>query len=525
MVKNIALSKPIESGAESLIATLISGSVDTCFANPGTSEMHFVAALDRMRGLRCVPALFEGVVTGAADGYYRASGRPACTLLHLGPGLGNGFANLHNARKARSGIINIVGEHATMHLGLDAPLTSDIPALARVASDWLRVSAPGQVASDAAAAIGAACGHVGQVATLVLPADASWGPSDGVATPRPTASAQPFRAGNILAAARALRSGRKSMLFLGGAALRGRACQLAGQISAKTNCKLLSEQYNARVERGAGRVIVPQLPVPADGARAAFAEVEELILVGAKPPVSFFAYPGKASVLTPPDCTVTILAGAEQVLEDALEALAMELGALNCSPAHVAQPREFERPSGSITPKGIAAVIASLIPENAFVVDEAITTGREFLAQTVSSLPHDWTSIMGGSLGYGLPVAVGAAVACPDRKIVALEGDGSAMYTPQALWTMGREQLDVTILVFANRRYEVLFSELTNVGVENYGPRAIDMLSIGNPDIGWTSLARSLGVETERAETLEHLAAAFSRGLAITGPYLIEVVL
>lgn len=513
------------SGAESLVLTLLGGGVDVCFANPGTSEMHFVSALDRIHKMRCVLGLFEGVVTGAADGYYRASGRPASTLLHLGPGLSNGLANLHNARKARSGIVNIVGEHATAHLRFDAPLSSDIPALAKPVSDWLVSSTPGRVSEDAAAAVEAASGCPGQVATLILPADASWGPAEAIAPARPPGRAGVAPAARVISAARALRSGRSAMLLLGGAALRGRARELAGRIAAATGCQLLSEQYNARSERGAGRVIIPQLPVPAGPALESLAGVRELVLVGARAPISFFAYPGRPSVLTSDDCVITQLAEPQHDLEQALQALADELGATGIAPAGLAERRETENPSGPITPEGLAAVLAAQIPENAFIVDEAITTGRVFLPLTTTARPHDWSSIMGGSLGYGLPVAIGAAVAARDRKVIALEGDGSAMYTPQALWTMARENLDITILVFANRRYQVLLSELSNVGAVNPGRRALDVLSIGDPDIQWTNLARSLGVEAGRAETLEDVCRELGRGLASSGPYLIEVVL
>ncbi|HEX3364618.1 acetolactate synthase large subunit [Phenylobacterium sp.] len=513
------------SGAESLVWTLLGGGVDVCFANPGTSEMHFVSALDRIHPMRCVLGLFEGVVTGAADGYYRAAGRPASTLLHLGPGLSNGSANLHNARKARSGIVNIVGEHSTAHLRYDAPLSSDVPGLARPVSDWMTISAPGRVAEDAAGAILAARGRPGKVATLILPADASWGPPERVAAPRPLEPSAPVPEASVIAAARALCSGRPSMLLLAGEALRGRARELAGRISAATGCKLLSEQYNARVERGAGRVVIPQLPVPAGPALETFAGVQELILVGARAPVSFFAYPGRPSVLTSDHCVITKLADPEHDLEQALDALAIELGAAQTPPAGVAEHVEQQLPTGKITSEGLAAILAAQIPDNAFVVDEAITTGRVFLPLTTSARPHDWASIMGGSLGYGLPVAIGAAVAAPDRKVIALEGDGSAMYTPQALWTMAREGLDITILVFANRRYQVLLSELSNVGAMNPGRRALDVLSIGDPDIQWTGLARSLGVEAGRAETLEEVSRELARGLASTGPYLVEVVI
>src|SRR5688500_8712430 len=428
------------NGAESLVATLAANGVDVCFANPGTSEMHFVAALDRIEGMRCVLGLFEGVVTGAADGYYRMTGTPASTLLHLGPGLGNGLANLHNAKKAHSGIVNIVGEHASYHIAHDAPLTSDIEGVARPMSDWVKTSRSSrEVARDGAAAVQAAREPPGRVATLILPADTAWGEANGVA--RVQEPAAPARVVNeaIVAAATALSAGAGATLMLGGGALRGKPLELAGRISAKTGCRLMSEFNNARMESGAGRARVPRLPYAVDAALAALKDTRELVLTGAKTPVAFFAYPGKPSVLTPPGCRVTKLAEAGDDIEHALQALADELDAAR-TPLPVAAPVTRDSlPAGAVTAEGIAAVIAALSPENAVVVDESVSTGRSFAAPMMDAAPHDWLSIMGGSIGWGLPVAVGAAIGAPARKVLVLEGDGSAMYTLQALWTMARE--------------------------------------------------------------------------------------
>ncbi len=514
------------NGAESLVRTLVAGGVEICFTNPGTSEMHFVAALDKVPGMRCILGLFEGVVTGAADGYYRMAEKPASTLLHLGPGLANGLANLHNARKAGSGIVNIVGEHATYHIAHDAPLTSDIEGVARPMSDWVKTSPSAtQVAADGALAIQAARTPPGQVATLILPADTAWNPADGVAeTPAAEPRAKVSEAA-VKAAAVALTSGEAGMLVLGGVAVRERALALAGRIAAKTGCRLITEGSNARLERGAGRVEVNRIPYVVERALGVLGEVRQMVLVGAKAPVAFFAYPEKPSVLTPEACEITELAGVEADIEAALEALAAELGALDQAPVGVVESRRPELPTGPITPDSIAAVLGALLPEGAIVVDESVTTGREFFPETRGAPPHDWLNNKGGSIGYGTPVATGAAVACPDRKVIALEGDGSAMYTLQSLWTMAREGLDVTVLVFANRTYNILRGELTNVGVQNPGPRAVDMLSIDRPDLDWVLMARGMGVEAERVADAEALARAFRAGLASEGPYLIELVL
>ena len=514
------------NGAESLVRTLVVNGVNVCFTNPGTSEMHFVAALDKVEGMRCVLGLFEGVVTGAADGYYRMTGKPASTLLHLGPGLGNGLANLHNAKKARSGIVNIVGEHATYHLKHDAPLTADIEGIARPMSHWVRTATDARsLAPDCARAIHEARQAPGQIATLIAPADTAWGEADGIAEAEPPAPRAKLSAEAVREAAKALRSGEAATLMLGGAALRGKALEHAGRIAAKTGCRLLSEYNNARAEGGAGRVRVDRLPYPIDMALATLKDVSQLVVAGARAPVSFFAYPGKPSLLIPEGCKVTKLAGAEGDLELGLEALAAELGANAIAPAHVNKLDRPALPGGKVTPEGIAAVVAALLPENAIVADESVTTGRNFGNIMPGAAPHDWLNICGGSIGWALPIATGAAIAAPDRKVVVLEGDGSGMYTVQALWTMAREDLDVTVIVLSNRAYQILHTELRAMGAGTPGERARDMLTLDRPALDWVALARGHGVEGARATTLDELAAQCKRAFARRGPYLIELVI
>ncbi len=515
------------NGAESLVRTLLAGGVDVCFTNPGTSEMHFVAALDKVPGMRCVLGLFEGVVTGAADGYYRMLGKPASTLLHLGPGLANGLANLHNAKKANSGIVNIIGEHATYHIAHDAPLTSDIEGVARPMSHWVKTSPNSRtIAADGALAIEAANVGPGQIASLILPADTAWGPADGIAetrapAPRPTVSADAVKA-----AAKMLTSGRPATLLMGGVrALNARSLELAGRIAAKTGCGILTEGANTRLERGAGRVQVLRIPYVVEQALAVMKKAGDVVLVGSKEPVAFFAYPNKPSLLMAEGARSTKLAGLEDDIEAALQALADELGATKSAPANVAAPRRPALPTGTISPPSIAAVLGAKIPEHCIVVDESVTTGREFFPETAGAPPHDWINNRGGSIGYGLPVAIGAAIACPDRKVLAMIGDGSAMYTVQALWTMARENLDVTTMIFANGSYNILRGELTNVGVRNPGPRAIDMLTLNRPDLDWVSMARGMGVDGIKVTTNEQLAKALDAGLDTKGPYLIQVML
>ncbi|MHA1553625.1 MAG: acetolactate synthase large subunit [Alphaproteobacteria bacterium] len=511
------------NGAESLVRTLLAGEVDVCFTNPGTSEMHFVAALDQVPGMRSVLVLFEGVATGAADGYYRMAGRPASTLLHLGPGLANGLANLHNAKKAGSGVVNIVGEHATGHIALDAPLTSDIEGIARPVSHWVHTSRTSAgVGADGAQAIAAARTPPGQVATLILPGDTAWDAGGVVAGPLAIPARPPVPDAAIDAAVEMLRQ-PDSLLLLGGAALGEECLDLAGRIAAATGCALLTEWSNARLERGAGRVAVNRIPYPVDQALGVLAPYRRIVLAGARPPVAFFAYPDQPGVLTVEGASFVELADTGADIAGALDALSTAVGGDKTAPAGVARAHRPDIPDGPATPDTIAPVLGALIPEGAIIVDESVTTGRSFFAETSGAPPHTWLNNRGGSIGYGMPVAVGAAIACPDRKVIALEGDGSAMYTVQSLWTMAREQLDITVLVFANRSYRILHGELAAVGVANPGPRAIDMLTLNRPELDWVDMARGMGVEGCRVADARDLARALEVGLATAGPYLIEI--
>ncbi len=513
------------NGAESLVRTLVGGGVNVCFTNPGTSEMHFVAALDKVDGMRCVLALFEGVVTGAADGYWRMAEKPAATLLHLGPGLGNGLANLHNAKKASSGIVNIVGEHATHHIQYDAPLTADIEGIARPVSHWVKTSTDAKaVAADGAEAIAIASAPPGQIATLILPGDTAWNEDNGAVH----VPARPTRAtvadDVIRHTASVLVHGEGTMLLLAGDGIRERGLALAGAIAHKTGARILAQGSNAVLQRGAGRVPVNRVPFPVPQALDVLKDVERMILVGAKAPVAFFGYPDRPSMLTQPGCEFHTLTALEDNTIDALERLA---DAVSAKPADapVQQPFKPDMPSGALDPETIAAILGNLIPENAIVIDESVTTGRGFYPLTAGAPPHDWLQNMGGSIGYGMPVAVGAAIACPDRSVLALVGDGSGMYTVQALWTMAREGLNVTVVIWANRTYQILKGEFDNVGAGSPGHKARDMLDIDRPDLDWVALAKGMGVSASRVKDCETLTQQLQRGLAEEGPYLIEVVL
>jgi acetolactate synthase I/II/III large subunit len=512
------------NGAQALIQSLVGSGVDVCFMNPGTSEMHFVAALDDVPEMRGVLALFEGVATGAADGYARMADRPAATLLHLGPGLGNGLANLHNARKARTPLVNIVGDHATYHKQYNAQLESDIDTVARNVSQFIRWSArPEDVGADAVDTVAAAMGPPSQVATLVLPADVSWSEGAEVALPKPPAERAPVDSAAVDAIAKVLRAGEPAALLLGGLACRTAALEGASRVAGATGAKLLCETFPARLERGAGRPAVDRIAYLAEFASMQLDGLRHLVLVDAKSPVSFFAYPGKASDLVPPNCEVHTLAGAADDVTGALAALADAVGA----PAGAVTRQPATRPdtpSGALTAETMCAALGALLPDGAVVSDEGNTSGLFAAGATAGAPPHDWLCLTGGAIGQGLPAALGAAVACPDRRVVALQADGSALYTLQAWWTMAREGLDVTTILLNNRSYAVLNMELSRVGAAAGGPKARSMLDLANPDLDFVSLARGMGLSASRATTADQLVTQLGQALATPGPSVIEAM-
>ena len=511
------------NGAQALMKTLVDAGVTTCFTNPGTSEMHFVAALDSVPEMRAVLALFEGVATGAADGYARMSGRPGATLLHLGSGLGNGLANLHNARKGKVPIVNIVGDHATYHTKYDAQLQSDIETVARNFSTWVRTSQSTEaLPGDAAEAIVAAQGPPGQVATLILPADVSWSEGAQPAAPRPLPEPPVASSDVVESVAAALRGRGDAALLLGGRALREPGLRAAAQIAAATGAKVYAEVFPTRIERGAGVPPVERIAYLAELASVQLAGLRHLVLVDAKAPVSFFAYPGKKSYLVPDRCEVHELAAPDQDALGSLEALVATLGA--SASAATQQAARPARPSGELTADKVCQAIAAVLPEGAIVSDESQTSGVTLATQTAGAPRHDLLALTGGAIGQGLPVAVGAAVACPDRPVIALEADGSAMYTIQSLWTMAREGLDVTVVIFNNRSYGILNIELERVGAKAGGPEAKAQLDLAGPNLDFVKLATGLGVPAVRVDTGEDLVTALERSIAEPGPHLIETV-
>ncbi len=512
------------NGAQAVIRTLTGCGVNVCFSNPGTSEMHFVAALDAVPAMHGVLCLFEGVATGAADGYGRMTGQPATALLHLGPGLANGLANLHNARRAATPLLAVIGDHATYHKRFDAPLESDIGALAHSVSGWVRRPASSADAgADTAGAVAAALAPPGRIATLILPADVSWSEGGEPAAALPVTAAAPVPDDMVGAAAAALRSGEPCVVLLGGPATRRAGLEAASRVASVTGARLLCETFPARLERGAGIPAIDRLAYLAEFATAQLSGARHLILAGARDPVSFFAYPGKPSSLVPDDCQVHMLAGSGDDVSGALAALA-DLVAPDARPLP-RQPGRPGLPDGDLTAESAAAVIGALLPEGAIVSDEANSSGPWLPAATAGAPPHDWLTLTGGAIGQGLPLAAGAAIACPGRSVIALEADGSAMYTISALWTHAREGLDVTTIIFNNRSYAILGMELNRVGATATGEAAWSLLDLSRPDLDFVDLATGMGVPAVRARTSGELAVQLRQAIAEPGPHLIEAMI
>jgi acetolactate synthase-1/2/3 large subunit len=514
-------------GAEAIIRTLVAGGVDTCFVNPGTTEIHLVAVLDRLTETRCILALFEGVITGAADGYARMAEKPAWTLLHLGPGFANGLANLHNASRAQIPMINVVGQHATYHIRRDTPLTADIEGLARPYSKWLRtICSAAEAGFDVAEAICASQRMPGNIATLIVPSDVSWSEGGAVATiPASTKAPRPATE-TVERIAGLLRSGVKTAILLGGNTLYGKGLQAAGQVAQATGAKLLAPYPLTRLERGAGTPDVERVHYILEAAKEQLKEFRQMILVGTVAPVAYFAYPNKDSTLTGPECAIHTLAGVGEdcagAMQDLVEALPMPVNPQHAV-ANIVQRRPM--PSGKITTAGLADAISALMPENTIVVDESMTSGRELMPSTKLAPRHDWLGNTGGAIGIAMPLALGAAVACPERQVLCLSADGSGMYTVQALWTMARESLRIVTVIFANRVYGVLKREFSFLGTGPIGPRAADMFDICRPDLDWVMLARGMGVPASRVTSLEEFSNALINAFQSGGPSLIEVLL
>lgn len=512
------------TGAEAIIGTLADCGVKACFANPGTSEMHLVTALDREPRIRSVLCLFEGVATGAADGYARMAGAPALTLLHLGPGYLNGGANIHNARRAHVPMVNLIGDHAVTHRQYDAPLASDIAALAAPNSRWLksvdRVDEAGALAAEAyAASFGPAPGPV----SLIMPADIAWTDGATRGTPIPHTSLNIASDDLIEQAGRAITKAKHPAILINGTALHPGGAEILRRMKAQ-GVRVITDTFMTRHERGGGLYEAERLPYFAEMAVETLKDVDLLLLAGTKPPVAFFAYPNTPGSFTPKGARTLNLGGPDTDSRDALARLADWLDA-PVPPAATGWKRPEPGTGDKFNPHTIGMSLAAYLPEGALISDDGVTSGLPIYLALAHGARHEWLGHTGGAIGQGMPVAVGAAVARPDVKTVALAGDGAGMYTIQSLWTMAREKLDVLTIVFVNHAYRILKIELARTGAGNPGPAADGMLSLGNPEIDWVKLSESLGVGAEAVSTCAEFNDALQRAVAVKGPRLIACMI
>lgn len=513
------------NGATALIETLADCGVELCISNPGTSEMHLVQALDRVPRMKSVLALFEGVCTGAADGYGRMMGKPAATLLHLGPGLANGIANLHNARRANTPMINIIGNHPYYHIGFDAPLTSDIDTLARNFSCWIKsCSTAGTLAQDGADAYTAALrqnsGSTGQIATLIMGADAAWGESSGKVAPNGIPARSKIADATVEAIGKLLLKRGKTMLLLAHHATTPAALEAASKIAGKTGCRLMTGTFPGRIDGGPGRVAVSRLPYFPEQILQTLEGVENLVLVGSQIPASFFAYQDIPGQLLPEGCRVERLCHIEEDAIDALQRLAERTGA-ETTPVTCFEAKTIGNPSGELSNKTIIQAVASTMPEDLIVCTDS-GGGNAAYPFCQNSAKNSWLSLTGGAIGQGGPCSTGAALACPDRPVLAMLGDGGAAYTNQSFWTQAREGLNVTTVIFANHSYNILNVEYARLGVKEIGDIAASLFDIGNPKINWVDMARSFGVPGASANTAEELTQLLEQSYRTPGPFLIQ---
>ncbi len=512
------------NGAEVLVKNAVDLGIEVCFANAGTTEMPLVAAMDRIKGIKAVLGLFEGVCTGAADGYGRMSGRPAMTLLHLGPGFANGIANLHNARRAHTPILNIIGEHATWHRPADPPLAMDIEGLTGTVSGWTRtVGATTDIPRDLAVAISAA--SRGQIASLIVPHDFQLASCEGGVTEILENDFDPMDEGEIRGAARILKGNGKTALLLGSRALGREGLLLAAEIRALTGCDLITETFPGMIERGAGLPDVARIPYFPEAAMEMLSGYSGVVLAGALEPVTFFGYPGIRSHILREDQIKAPIGTGNQDLLQAMRALLEELkGGGRVIDKVAADTVRLTIPDGELTPANISRTLAALQPEGAIIVDEGLTTSLDYFALTAGAPPHTILTITGGAIGYGMPCAIGAALACPDRRVINLQADGSGMYTVQSLWTQAREGLNITTMICSNRSYRILRIELVRAGVASTGANTSALIDLAGPDLDWVKIAGGFGVPAVSVTSVKELAEGLKRGRSEKGPFLIEMM-
>ncbi|HFD32141.1 MAG TPA: acetolactate synthase large subunit [Gammaproteobacteria bacterium] len=515
----------MENGSENIIKALEKEGVEVCFTNPGTSELHLVEALGQSENIKSVLCLFEGVVTGAADGYARMSGKPAATLLHLGPGFANGIANMHNAQKANSPMVNLVGQHALTHLEHETPLHSDIMGLAKPVSGWVEtIFSNNDIFPCMTEAIANTKKPYNRISTVIIPADIAWSKSKEIPVGSSAYVPDSIDKDIVNIVADILLKAKHPVIFVNTTGLDKACIDLIGKIQKKIGCRIFSELFVSRLTKGAGEVVVERIPFRQKEALKVFENVDEAILVGAHHPRTFFAYPGQSSSsMFMPDCRVTCLVGVDRFSYDVIKALVTELGADDLMP-DLSPAKTLKCADGELTTEKVGQSIAALLPESAIISDDGITSTFNYWPLFVHAPRHDWLYTTGGAIGQGLPVAVGAAIAEPQRPVICLSGDGSAMYTIQSLWTQVRENLNIVNIIYSNRSYKILNTELTLIGIDDIGETGKQMLDLSKPNLNFVDMASSMGMSAICVSNMEAFNNAMKQAIQSDRPNLIEVL-
>jgi acetolactate synthase-1/2/3 large subunit len=509
-----------------LFKALRDAGLDTCFANPGTSEMQLVYEIGRTKGMRAVLCLQENTVTGAADGYARMAGKPAFTMLHVASGFANGIGNLHNAGRANTPMVNVVGANATYHQPNFCEhelINGRVADLARPVSHWTQEA---RTADELGVLAALAANHArtgaGKICTLIAPTNCQWDPALAPPAPLPPPQRPQVARESIDEVATLLANGKKTALLLGSHALYGEGLELAGRIATRTGVDLLGEMWVARLARGEGRVPVRLVPYLREHAAFFLQGYEQLILLGAQLPMSTFAYQGAPLNKLPASCQVTALATVENDLLAVLRELAQAVAAPAQPGARTARA-SAAAPTGALSADAIGQSLCLLMPQDAILVNDGATCSPPIVNRTAGARAHDYLDgSRGGALGGGLPLALGAAIACPERRTILLQGDGSGMYASQALWSMARERTDVVVIVLRNDNYAILEVELARVREGDANDTMLSMMHLDDPVLDWVKLAEAHGVAATRATTAEEFHVQLEDALQQRGPHLIE---
>ena len=513
------------NGAAAFFKSIVDNGIDTIFACPGTSEMQVVDEVG-YSNLRVVLCLFENSVTGMADGYARMLDKPALGMVHVTCGLTNALANMHNARIANSRMIIFGGGVHVAH-EVNEPVHSMLqrqPYVAQIAAQCvIEARSPDQLAAAATQALKASNDGAGKIVYVYGPNNAVWGESSFQG--KLTSSAeqrQRVSTATISSIADTLKAGKKTAFILDNLALREEGLEILGRIAEGAGGRLFREWLPSRIAMGAGRVRTETLPYGGAEGRELLSEFDQIVLVGAKIPVCPFSYENQPWVKIPENCNVHTLATADHDILAALEELATQLD-LPEKASNRYNRKPGEPPTGPLSGNSIVQSLSILMPADSIVLDEAMLENVMFPLLMDGAAPFDFMAACpGGAIGAGPPVACGAAIACPNRKVILLEGDFSLMQGNTALWSMAQHNLDICVINYNNEGSASLSTELARVRQGEAQPKSIELLRIRKPTIDYAAMAESMGVPASRAETAEEFHLQLTKAMSTKGPHFID---